>query len=179
MAKAPDISCQSLCLVRGKLRPTHRRHRAAILLRFRHAFRYRFQDSSKAAIAPQPFLAAEIRTQGRTSTIRAMASRTGRTAHLTVVDAITQGNHLWRHTVRKRDACIWMSALRRLGGGCDDIACRSRRTGARSDCPGTASGAALINNSVDPSAHIVGNVERTIGSDCKARGTMCCALWSH
>src|SRR5436190_10576951 len=71
MAKAPDIGRQSLRLVRRKLRPTHWWHRAAILLRVWHTFRYRLQNSGEAAIAPQPFLAAEVRPQRRTTTIRA------------------------------------------------------------------------------------------------------------
>ncbi len=133
MAQTPDVCRQRFYLVRRELRPTHGRHRAAILLRVRHTFRYRFQNSGKAAIAPQPFLAAEIRTQGRARAVRAMASRAGRSAHLTVVDTITQRNHLWRHAFGKGSACVWMRSLRRFGGGCDDIAGRSRRTGAWSD----------------------------------------------
>jgi hypothetical protein len=39
--------------------------------------------------------------------------------------------------------------------------------------------AALIDNSINPSAHIVGNVERAIGSDCESGRTMCGALRSY
>src|ERR1700690_2853118 len=71
-----------------------------------------------------------------------------------------------------------MRTLRRLGGGCDDISCRRRRTGARRDRAPRASRAALIDNSVNPSTRAVGNVERAIGSDCEARRTMFGALGS-
>ena len=107
-----------------------------------------------------------------------MAAGTGRCAHLSVVNAITQGNHVSRHAFGKRGACIWMCALRRLGWGCDDIPSWSRRTRTWSDRTGKARGAALIDNSIDPSTNIVGNVERTIRSDCEARGTMGGALGS-
>ncbi len=55
MAQTPHVCCQRRYLVRRELRPTHGRHRAAILLWLRHTFRYRFQDSGITAIAPQPF----------------------------------------------------------------------------------------------------------------------------
>src|SRR4029077_2171566 len=108
-----------------------------------------------------------------------VASGTGRTALLTVVDAIAQGNHLRRYTFWKRSAGIWMSALRRFGRGCHNIAGRSRGTRAWRDGARTTSGATLINDPVDPSTHIVGDVERTIRSDCEARGTMRCTLGGH
>ena len=38
--------------------------------------------------------------------------------------------------------------------------------------PGAARSAALIDNSIDPPANIVGNVERAVRPDCEARGTM-------
>ena len=38
-------------------------------------------------------MGGKVRTQGRARTVRAMATRTGRSAYLTVVNAIAQGNH--------------------------------------------------------------------------------------
>ena len=179
MAKAPDISSHSHDLFRGKLRPTHGWHRAAVLLRVWHTFRNRLHNSGEAAVAPKPFLAGQVGAQRRARPIRAVASGTGRTTHLTVLDAITQGDHLRRHTLRQRNACVGMSALGRLGWGCDNIARWSRRTRTWRDRPGAACSAPLVDNLVNPSAHIVGDVERTIGSDCEPGGTMSCPLWSH
>src|SRR5580704_17896679 len=179
MAQTPHVCRQRSYLVRCEFRPAHGRHRATILLWLRHTFRYRFQDSGKTAIAPQPFFTGQIGTQRRPCSIRTMAAGTGRCAHLSVVNTITQGNHVSRHAFGKRGACIWMCALRRLGWGCDDIPSRSRRTRTWSDRTGKARGAALIDNSIDPSTNIVGNVERTIRSDCEARGTMGCTFRSH
>src|ERR1700731_1665923 len=57
MAQPPNLSRKRRHLVGRKLRPTHRRHRAAILFWLRHTFGYRFLNSGIAAIAPHPFLA--------------------------------------------------------------------------------------------------------------------------
>src|SRR5437660_10605273 len=107
-----------------------------------------------------------------------MAAGTGRSAHLTVVDTITESHHLCRRVFGDGGARIRVCALRRLGRGGDDSARRSRRTWAWGDGAGITYRAALIDNSIDPSAHIVGNVERPVGSDRESgrpmRGTLRC-----
>ena len=83
-----------------------------------------------------------------------MATHARRAAYLTVVDAIAQRNHLARGSFgngKTRDrsrSCVWMRTLRRFGGDCGDIACRSRRTRARSDRRGISCGTTLIDNSI-------------------------------
>jgi hypothetical protein len=65
-----------------------------------------------------------------------------------------------------------MRALRRFSRRFHDLACRSRRARTRSHIRGTAASAAAIDNAIDPSAHIVGNVKRTVRSDGKPVRTM-------
>src|SRR5437762_8028392 len=107
-----------------------------------------------------------------------MATSASRSAHLTVIDAIAQRNHVSRCSfgnARTRDcgrAGLWMCALRRFGGDFDDDAGRSRGARAWRELRGTAFRTAPIDNSVDPSAHIVRNVKRAVGSDCEAARTM-------
>src|SRR5258708_34278949 len=96
-----------------------------------------------------------------------MAARARRSAHLAAVDALTERNHFscraFRNgkTARSR-AGVWMRALWRLRGQFNRIA--GRGCGARTcrDVRGTAFGAAMIDNPLDPSAYIVGNVKRTV-----------------
>ena len=64
VAYAPYISCECRNLIGRELRATHGRHRTPIILRLRDTFRDRLLDSRVAAIAPQPLLACQIRTQG-------------------------------------------------------------------------------------------------------------------
>ena len=90
LIQTPHICCESCYLVGSEFRAAHGRHRAAILLWLRHTFRYRFYDSGKAAIAPQPFFTGQIGTQRRPCGIRTMASGTSGSAHLAVVNAIAQ-----------------------------------------------------------------------------------------
>jgi len=81
MAQAPHIRCERRYLVGRKLRPTHRRHGAAILFRLRHTFGYRFRDSGIAAIAPQPFLLSGLAPKGCLAALT-MAARARGSAHL-------------------------------------------------------------------------------------------------
>src|SRR6516164_8140118 len=113
-----------------------------------------------------------------------MATRASRSAHLTVVDAITQRDHLARRSFGdgKTHGCsrsgVRMGALRRLGGNFNDIPGRSRSTRAGSERRGVSGRTTLINNSVDPSAHIVRNIERSVRSDREAGGAMCGSVGS-
>src|SRR5579859_4295116 len=68
-------------------------------------------------------------------------------------------------------AGIRMRALRRFGPIRGHFAGRSRGAGAGSVFRGAA-GSASIDNSIDPPAHIVGNVKRTVGSHREAARTM-------
>src|SRR6516162_8941366 len=107
-----------------------------------------------------------------------MAAHARRSAYLTVVDAITQRNHLSRgsfghgKTHGCSRTCVRLRALRWLGGDGDHLARRSRRTRAWSERRGTSCGTALIHNSVHSSANIVGNIERTVRPHRDAGGTM-------
>jgi len=100
VAQAPDIGRDRRDLIGRELCSTHGRHGRAILFGFRHAGSYGFGDSTEAAIAPQPLSVCEIGAEGRACAGRAMAARAGRSADLTVVDAVTQYHHLFRRSVR-------------------------------------------------------------------------------
>src|SRR5439155_13554595 len=113
-----------------------------------------------------------------------MATRAGRSAYLTMVNAIAQVNHRSRRSLGNgkvpgcRRACVGIRAHRRLGGSLHHLTGRSRRTRAWSDRRGAAAGTALIHNAIDPATDIVGNVERPVRPDRKAGGTMCGAVRS-
>ena len=104
-----------------------------------------------------------------------MAARATGSAHLTVVDAISESHHLWRGSLGNFRACgcarIGIRALGRLGGGCNDIAGRRRCARAGSEL-WVALGSAAIDDAVDASLDIVGNVKRPISSNGHAGGTM-------
>src|SRR6266852_3544086 len=106
-----------------------------------------------------------------------MTPRARRSAHLASVDARTERNHFscrafGNGKIARRRTGIWMRALWRFSGHFNGIAGRS--CGARTwrDVRGTAFGAAMIDNPVNPSAYIVGNVERTVRPHRQASGTM-------
>src|SRR5437016_1545704 len=106
-----------------------------------------------------------------------MAARARPSAHLAAIDALTERNHFSCRAFRNGKTvcgrtCVWMRALWRLRGHFHRIAGRSCCAQTRRDVRGTAFGAAMIDNPVDPSAYIVGNVERTIRSHRQTRGTM-------
>src|ERR1700677_734154 len=93
MAQRPNVGGNRRQLVGSELSSTHGRHWAAIFLGIRHSFFDRFQNSSVAAIAPQPLSGGEIRTQWRTCSVPAVTTCTRSAAYLAVIDAIAQGNH--------------------------------------------------------------------------------------
>src|SRR6266849_10730420 len=109
-----------------------------------------------------------------------MAARARRSARLAAVDALTERNHFSCRAFRngKTAHCgrtgVWMRALWRLRAHFNRIAGRSCCARTCRDVRGTAFGAAMIDNPVDPSAYIVGNVERTVRSHRQASRTMCC-----
>src|SRR5579862_6827181 len=94
VAQTPHVRRDRRHLTRRKLRATLRRHRAAILLRLRHAILNRFSDARITAVAPQPFLACQIRSRRRALAAIAMASGASRAAHLAAINALTELHHL-------------------------------------------------------------------------------------
>src|SRR5579863_9638226 len=88
MTETPDVCRNRRSLVRGELCASHRRHRAAILLGLLDAVSDHVEQFGVTAIGPQPFPARQIGTHGRALTVRAVASRTSCSAHLTVEDAV-------------------------------------------------------------------------------------------
>src|SRR5439155_11771654 len=113
-----------------------------------------------------------------------MATRAGRSAYLTVVNAIAQGNHRSRRSLGNGKvpgcsrACVGIRSLRRPGGRLHHLTGRSRRTRAWSDRRSAAPGTALVHNAIDPATDIVGNVERPVRPDRQAGGTMRGTVWS-
>src|SRR5258708_14207066 len=106
-----------------------------------------------------------------------MAARARRSAYLAAVDALTERNHFSCRAFRNGKFArgrpgVWMRALRRFRRHFNGIAGRSRCPRTWRDVPGAAFGTAMIDNPVDPSPYIVGNVERTVRSHRQARGTM-------
>jgi hypothetical protein len=168
VAQAPYIRRDRRYLIGGELSPTHGWHGRAILFGLRHASGYRFRYSTVATIAPQPFGVREIGTEGCARAASAMATRAGRSADLTVVDAIAQCHHLLRRSVRNGktrrfsgSTGIRMSAFRRFGVRYTNVAgwgrCAWTRNEVRSAAPATRPRA--VDDPVNPSAHIVGDVE--------------------
>src|SRR5216683_5825111 len=103
-------------------------------------------------------------------------------AHLAAVDALTELNHFSCRAFRNGKIArgrpgVWMRAFWRFRGHFNGIAGRGCCARTCRDVRGTAFGAAMIDNPVDPSAHIVGNVERTVRSHRQASRTMCCFGW--
>ena len=105
----------------------------------RHAGSDCFRDRRVATITPQPLRVGEIGTQSRARRVRAMAARAGRSADLTMVDAIAQRNHLLGRAGGHGKTCgrgggagIGMSAFRRFGVIDADLAggCRCAWTGS-------------------------------------------------
>ena len=135
MAQAPNIGRDRRDLIGVEICSTHGWHGGPILFGFRHAGSYRFGNRTVAAIAPQPLGVREIGAEGRACAGGAMAARAGRSADLTVVDAIAQYEHLLRRSVRnwktrrfRGGAGIRVGAFRGFGVRCTDAAsgCRSR-----------------------------------------------------
>src|SRR5271156_1161372 len=110
-----------------------------------------------------------------------MATGAGGSAYLPVVDAIAQCHHFSRRSLgkwRTGSACVYIRSFWWFGGSFNDVTGGSRS--ARTWCSHRASisGTALIDDAVNPSANIIGNVERAIRPNCDARGTMRGALGS-
>src|SRR5260370_36633203 len=107
-----------------------------------------------------------------------MAAGARRSAHLAGVGALTEHTHFPCRAFRNRKTAhcgrtgVWMRALWRLRGYFNGITGRSCCARTWRDVRGTPLGAAMIDNPVDPSAYIVGNVERTVRSHRQTRGTM-------
>src|SRR5690242_7535712 len=107
-----------------------------------------------------------------------MASRTCSPALLAVIDAVTQRNHFPGCSLRNVRAGSRGSArirIRALGWFCrgfGNFPGRRCRTRAGSEGRATACRATLIDDFVDPSAYVVGNIKRAVRPDGHARRTM-------
>ncbi len=165
MAQGPDIRGEGGELLGSELRTSHGRHGAAVLFGLRHSLLNDLLDSGVAAVAPQPLVGGEVRPQGRTRGMRAVATRTGRAAHFTVVDAIAQRDHLPRGAFGNRKvsrAGVGMGSLRRFGYSFLDLTGGSQWTGA--GCVGRRAVArtAFVHDSIDAPADVVGNKQRAV-----------------
>src|SRR5580704_11910232 len=98
-------------------------------------------------------------------------------AHLSVKNAFTKLDNSSRCPFRNWKAArigrtsIRVRALRRLGSTHGDVASRRRRARTRHTSSVEVRTAAIV-NSVDSSANVVGNIERTIWTDGQSAGTM-------
>lgn len=178
MAHAPDVSDHCRYLIGSELSAAHGRHGGAILFGLRYAGGDYLRDRRVAGIAPQPMGRREIRTQWCAFRVRAVTTRAGCATDWTAIDAITQRDHAPRRACRNgkardrggRGGCgagIGMRTLRRLRAIGADVSRGCRCTGAgrvaRSGRPGVQP--ASISDAVNPSAHIVGDEKRSIGSN--------------
>src|ERR1700730_16569187 len=104
-----------------------------------------------------------------------MAAGARRSAHLAAVNAVTTLNRFSSCAFRNGKcghAGLGMRALWRLRGHLDRLARRSRCARTWRGVRGTTFAATLINNPVNPSAYVVGDVERTVRPHRQAAGSM-------
>src|SRR5580658_3281074 len=107
-----------------------------------------------------------------------MATRARRSADLALVYALTEGNRCWCRArgdgsaSLRGGASVRMRALWRFRGGYHGSTSRSRQARTWRHVRGATFRAAKIENPVNPSAHVIGNVQRTVGSHGQSRWTM-------
>src|SRR5882757_5387661 len=104
VTQGPYVGRHRRHLIGAELSAAHGWHGGAILFRLRHAGADYFLNRCVTAITPKPMCAGEIWTQCSAGRVRAVATRAGRTADLTVVNAITKCDHLLRRACRNGKA---------------------------------------------------------------------------
>src|SRR5579871_3119919 len=74
VAERPHVSGNGVKILLGKLRATHRRHRASVVLRMRDSVCDDLLDGGKAAVTPEPTTAGQVRPEGRSLRVRSVAA---------------------------------------------------------------------------------------------------------
>jgi hypothetical protein len=98
MAEPPDISRQRRRLSVGELRSALRWHCTAKLLGLRHALVDHFQYSGETAVTPHPLFLRQIWAEPGTRAVGSVATAAGPSAHLAMINASTERNHICRRT---------------------------------------------------------------------------------
>src|SRR5690349_4648746 len=94
-------------LIVGERRPAFGRHWRRVLLRLGNAVRDGVDDELIAPIAVQPLAVGEVRRHRGALGVLTMAGAAGPAAHLSVEDAVAEGDLLWGAAT---------TGARRLGG---------------------------------------------------------------
>ena len=108
-----------------------------------------------------------------------MAAGASSTADLSVINAIAERDHIVRGALGNRTAAarrglarIGIRSFRRIRGSSHDFTRRARGAGAWRNLAAAVRRSTDINDLVNPPSHVVGNVQRTIGSDGDPAGPM-------
>src|SRR5580658_7975999 len=111
-----------------------------------------------------------------------MATRASRSALLSVINTISKRHHVSCRSIGNGDVRsrtrVYIRSFGRLCLSLDNLPGRSRGPRTRGTLR-VACGTALIDDPVNTPANVVGYIERPIGSDCHARGTMDRTLRSY
>ena len=188
VTQRPDVCADGGRLFGCELRSSQGGHRAAILFGLRHAVGYRLGDPLPSAIAPQPVILCQIRSEGGAHGVGAMASGACAAGDLAMdrCDLPRQPSPASRREAQedlmlrphpRRDGsppAAWQQTGRWFAGG-------SMRAGAWSEggfC-GLCSSTPGVGDLIDPALHVVGDVKRTVGTDRDAGGAIGCAPGGH
>src|SRR6185312_308272 len=142
-------------------------------------------DARIAAVAPVPSVGGEVRAQWSARARGSMAPGAGRAAYLTAINALAQHHHVagraFRHGQGRRVAGgAGIRTLGRLRLSDADGAGRGGGTRAGNSAPGicrrggigASRGTATVDDAIDSSAHVVGDIQRSVGTHRETRGTM-------
>src|ERR1700675_4249500 len=94
MTERPDVGGNGVQVGLRKGDTAHRRHRAGMGLRLRHAILYRRLQGFQAAVAPEPLPIGQIWSDRRSLGIRTMAAAAGGACDVSVENAISERNLL-------------------------------------------------------------------------------------
>src|SRR5215471_10553255 len=177
MTEAPDICGDRRYLVSRKLCSSHRWHGTAILLGLGHSVSDGLPDAAETPVAPHPLLARKVGTQRRSLSSVAMATGASGATDLSAINAFPQFNHLPRSALGYGETwgggCtgVGMRTLRWLRRSFNDLSGGSGRTRTLFDF-GVEVRITPVNDPVDTSAHIVGNIQSPIWADRQTTRTV-------
>ena len=177
VAESPNVRRYGVGLFGRELRAAHGGHRAAVQLGDGNTVRDGFAESFPAIVAPEPVVLGQVRAKRCSASVGTVAGGTRCSADLAMIDTVAELDHLVRGSGRHRESGISGIGIRSLGRfrcvGCG-FARRSGQAGAGSEfrLRGLRSSRADIGDAIDTAFHIVGDVQRTVGSDRYSRGAV-------
>src|SRR6476620_10219770 len=124
-------------------------------------------DALKTSVPPQPCAALKVGADRRADAVGTMTAGTCSTGNLAVEDFLAERDQLGGRSGRHRETGVRMHALRRerTRRGFGLFRRRRRRLDRRIRI-------AVIGHAPDAAGLVVGDVERTVGSDGETRGPM-------